>query len=146
MENFLTDTKITVVSGAQADGTGTISGAILDMSGFEGVAWIAKFDDVDDGAVLTLQAQQSASNSAGGMATLVGNASYTAGASDADDDVLVMDLCKPLKRYVRPQLVIASANATLATIIAIQYRAKKLPTTQGSTVLDSALLVSPDEA
>lgn len=146
IENLLKNVKVTRVLAAQADGTGTQSGDILDMSGYEGVMFIAKFDDVDDTAVLTLQAQQDELNAAGGMATLDDSATYTAGATDADDDLLVIDIHKPLKRYVRAQVVIATANAITAGVIAIQYGGAKDPQTQPATVLDSALLVSPAEA
>jgi len=144
--NFIKNFKITRVLEAQADGTGTQSSDILDMSGFEGVVFIAKFDDVDNTSVLTLQAQQNTVNSATGMATLSGNATYTAAAADADDDMLVLEVFKPQERYLRAQVVIATANATNAGVIAIQYNTYKAPITQGSTVLDSELLVSPDEA
>jgi len=144
--NLLKNTKVTRVLAAQADGTGAQSGDILDMEGFEGVLFIAKFDDVDNTADLTLQAQQNAVNSGTGMATLSGNATYTADATDADDDTLVLDVYRPEKRFVRPQVVIGTANATTACIIAIQYGASKLSIAQGITVLDSHLLISPDEA
>lgn len=139
--SLLKNAKITRVLAAQADGTGTQSGDILDMSGFEGVLFIAKFDDVDTTAVITLQAQQNTINSATGMATITETATFTAGASDADDDLLVLDIHKPTKRYIRPQVVIATANATTACVIAIQYGPSKSPITQGSTVLDTDLSV-----
>lgn len=146
MLDLLGDVKITRVLAAQADGTGTQSGDILDMSGYEGVLFIAKFDDVDNTAAITLQAQQNTANSASGMATLTGTVTYTAAATDADDDLLVLDIVRPLERYIRPQVVIADANATTAAVIAIQYGARSKPTTQSSTVLDSDVLTSPAEA
>lgn len=143
---LLHNVKVTRVLAAQADGTGTQSGDILDMSGWEGVLFIAKFDDVDNTAVLTLQAQQNTVNSGTGMATLSGNSTYTAAAADADDDVLVLDVYRPRERYVRPQVVIGTANATTACILAIQYGPRVLPTSQGSTVLDSDTLIEAAEA
>lgn len=144
--NLLNNTLITRVLVATADGTGTQSSDILDMQGYEGVLFIWKLDDVDDTAVLTLQAQQDELNAAGGMATLTGTATFTAGATDADDDCLVLDVYRPTKRYVRAQGVIATANATTAAIIAIQYGARKSPVTQSSTVVDSQSIYGAAEA
>jgi len=147
--NLLQNVKITQVVTIQADGQATASGTILDMSGYEGVMFIASFGDVDDTSVLTLQVQQDNLNAAGGMATLTGTSTYTAGATDADDDLLVIDIYRPLKRYVRCQVVSATANAIVGNVSAIQYgnpNARKVPITQGSTVLDSNTYVSPAEA
>lgn len=146
INNLSNSIKTAVSLGAQADGTGTVSGAILDMAGYRGVRFIAKFDDVDNGAVLTLQAQQGAANSASAMATLSGNATYTAAAADADDKLLILDVVAPDDRYVRPQVVIGSANGTLACIISEQYGANDLPITQDSSVIDHDTLGEPAEA
>jgi hypothetical protein len=146
INNLLNNVLVTRVLGAQADGTGTASSAILDMTGYSGVMFIAKFDDVDNTAVLTLTCQQNTANSASGMATLDGSATYTAEAADADDDLLVLDIVRPRERYVRAQVVIGTGNAILGSIVAIQYGAESVPITQGTTVLDSDTLTDPDEA
>ena len=135
--NLLENVLITRVISTQGDGTGTDDGTILDMQGYEGVMFVAHFADVDDTSVLTLQAQQDELNAGGGMATLTGNATFTAGAANADDDCLVLDVYRPEKRYIRVQLVVATANAIVASVIAYQYGARKTPVTQGSTVLAS---------
>ncbi len=144
--NLLKNVKITRILATQADGQGTQSSAILDMAGFEGVMFIAKLADVDDTSVLTLQAQQNIIDSTVGMATLTGTATFTAGATDADDDLLVLDIYKPREQFLRAQLVIATANAINVGIIAIQYSGSKMPISQPATVLDSEQLVSPAEA
>lgn len=143
--NLLKNVLITRVLVSKADAQETQSSDILDMSGFEGVVFIAKFDDVDDTSVLTLKAQQDELNASGGMAALTGNATFTAGATDADDDVLVLDVYRPEKRYVRAQVVIGTANAITSGIIAIQYGARKSPITQPATVLDSNTIFGPTE-
>ena len=147
--NLLKQMLVTRVLAAQVDGTGTQSSDILDMAGWDGVIFMAKFDDVDNTATLTLRVQQNTANSASGMATLSGSATYTAAATDADDDLLILDIHKPRERYLRAQVVIGVANATTAAIIAIQHcgtAGQIYPVTQSSTVLDSDTLVSPAEA
>lgn len=145
-KNLLNNVKITRVLAAVADGQAASASDILDMEGFEGVLFIAKVADVTKGSVLTLAAQQSTINDAGGMATLSGTVTYTADAADADDDLLVLDVFKPRERYVRAVFTSATQNAVKDGVIAIQYGARKVPITQGSTVLDSDTLISPAEA
>ena len=144
--SLLNNVKITRVLGAVAAGQAASASDILDMQGFEGVLFIAKVADVTNGSVLALAAQQSVINDAGGMATLSGTVTYTADATDADDDLLVLDVYKPMERYVRAVLTSATQDAVKDGVIAIQYGARKVPITQGSTVLDSDTLISPDEA
>lgn len=144
--SLLSGVKITRVLVDTAAGKAATASDILDMSGFDGVLFIAKLGDVADTSVVTLAAQQNTANSTSGMATLSGSVTYTAGASDADDDLLVLDVHRPRERYVRAVLTSATANAEKNGIIAIQYGASKLPVTQGSTVLDSDTLVEPAEA
>jgi len=146
INNLLNNVKITRILAAQSDGQDTFSSDILDMAGFAGVMFIAKLDDVDNTSVLTLQAQQNTANSATGMATLTGNATYTAEAADADDDLLVLDVVRPRERYIRAQVVVGTANAKVAGVIAIQYGAEVVPITQGSTVLDSETITDPAES
>lgn len=143
---LLNNVKITRVLVDTAAGQAATASDILDMEGFEGVLFIAKVGDVTDASVLTLAAQQNSANSTSGMAVLEGTVTFTAGATDADDDLLVLDVFKPRKRYVRAVLTSATANAVKNGIIAIQYGARKVPITQGATVLDSDTLISPAEA
>lgn len=144
--NFLERNQIDVVLGAQADGTGTQTSSIVDMSGFESATFVALFDDVDNGAVLTLSVEQNTANSASGMAAVSGSATITAGATNADDKALALEVYKPRERYLRASLVIGSANATTCKIICIRSRAAVCPVTQGLLDTSSITLVSPAEA
>ena len=117
-----------------------------DRLGYEGVLFIAKLGDVTDTSVVTLNAQQNTINSSSGMATLSGSATYTCGASDADNDLLILDVFRPRERYARALFTSATANAVKNGIIAIRYGARKQPITQGSTVLATATLIEAAEA
>lgn len=145
--SLLKGIKITRIMAAVADGQATTSSDILDMSDYEGVMFIAKFSDVTSAAVLTMAAQQNIIDSGTGMATLSGTVTFTAtSGTDADDDLLVLDIYRPQERYLRVQVTTATQNAVVAGVIAIQYGCKKVPITQPATVLDSDLLISPSEA
>lgn len=129
-----------------AAGQAATAGSILDMAGYEGVLFIAKLGDVTDTSVVTLQAQHNDANSTSGMATLAGSATFTAGATSADDNLLVLEVYRPTKRYIRPLLTSATANAVKNGIIAVRYGPRCKPVTQGATVLASAILIEPAQA
>jgi len=144
--SLLNDVKVTVVSPAATAATTAIESDILDMSGYEGVVFIAMLGDVSDTSVLTLAAQQNIANSGTGMATLAGNATFTAGASNADSKALVLDVYRPRERYVRAYFTRATANAVMGGIIAIQYGAAKKPQSQAASVIDSETIIEAAEA
>lgn len=144
--SLLNDVAIDRVLVDTVAGVAATAGDILDMAGYEGVIFIAKLGDVTDTSVVTLTAQQSTANAAGGMATLAGSATFTAGAANADNNLLVLDVYRPTERYVRPVLTSTVANAVKNGVIAIRYGARKVPATQGATVLAAATLIEPAEA
>mgnify|MGYP003962537649 CR=1 FL=1 len=143
---LLKNSLIDSVVNTQADGTGTTSSDILDMANHCGVLFVCKFGDVTDTAVLTLQAQQDTASGGGTMATLTGTATFTAGATDGDDKLLILDVVEPRERYIRAQVVVATANAVIESVTAIRYGARKKPFTQGSDVVGSNSVYSPAEA
>jgi len=60
--------------------------------------------------------------------------------------LLVLDVFRPTKQFVRPTLVRGTANAVIEAGIAIKYRGSKGPVVQGATVSKSATVASPPEA
>lgn len=147
MQSLLRNVKITRILVDTVAGQAATASDILDMNGFEGVMFIAKLGDVTNGSVLTLACQQNTANSTVGMAALSGTATYTAGsATDADNNLLVLDVVRPNKRYVRAVLTSATQDAVKNGIIAIQYGAKDAPTDQSATVIDSELIYNAAEA
>lgn len=143
--SFLSDNVVEVVLGAQADGTGTQTSSIVDMSGYESATFVACFDDVDNTATLALSIQENTINSTSGMTAVQGSATFTAGATNADDKILALEIVKPRKRYLRASLVIGVANATTSKILCIRSRAAVRPVTQGTLDTTSITLVSPSE-
>ena len=137
------DCKITQVENSAAAGTTTLTSDILDMQGYDGVIFIADLGDVTDTSVLTLTGLVNATNDTTTPTSLANTATFTAGASDADHKLLFVDVgpgsFTQTDRYAYCTLARATANAVVDGIIAIQYRARSLPVTQGSTVLASAI-------
>lgn len=143
--NLSKNVKVTRVMNAVAAGTGdSQNGSGVDMSGFEGVVFIAAFGTLTDGAVTTLKAQQDTVSNFATAADLAGTAMSIADTSD--NDLLVLDIYRPSERYVRPVITRATANAVIDGVIAIQYGARELPTTNDAdTVASTETHVSPAE-
>lgn len=144
--NMLKDAVIDPVEGAAAAGQTTLTTDVLDMAGFDSVCFIAFLGDVTDTAVLTLTGYTNDTQDTVTPTELASPVTYTAGASDADSKLLVLDLHKPREQYVYATLERDTANAVLNGIIAIRYNAGERPVTQSDDVIASALLNDPAAA
>lgn len=138
--NLGTDVKITVVSPAAVAAQTEIVSSVLDMQGYEGVMFIALTGDVTATSVLTLTAKSNTANSTSTPTptTQVGTAAFTAGGTDADSKVLMLDYYKPIDRYVFASLTRTTANAAIGGIIAIQYSGRTRPSAHDVSVIASA--------
>ncbi len=152
--NLLQNTKIFSMVESATGSTTLQSGKVLDMSGFDGVMWIANVagNTNSTGGYAHLQHMHSDSTSTTDMVgstsstdMYVANATTTIGA--VDNSVLVLDIYKPLKRYVSVIAGKDSTNAAEMGVVGIQYRNHKGPTTQISSttfgVNASATRVAP---
>ncbi len=138
--NLLKNCKMTVVEAAATAGTSTLTTDVLDMTGYEGVMFIALTGDVTDTSVLTLTVKANSANSTSSPTPVTQKASdaFTASATSADSKVIAVDVYKPTLRYVFAELTRATANAVIGGIIAIQYEPNYKPTSQDATVIASA--------
>jgi len=135
------DVKITVVSPAAAAAQTAINSSVLDMSGYEGVMFIALLGDVTTTSILTLTAKGNTANSVSSPSpvTQKATAAFTADATSADSKALVVDVYKPAMQYIFANLTRTVADAIVGGIIAIQYNANNKPTTNDASVIASAL-------
>lgn len=138
--NLSKDVKITVVAAAATAAQTAVTSDVLDMSGYDGVMFIALTGDVTATSVLTLTAKANSANSTISPTPVTQKATdaFTAGAADADSKALVVDVYRPPLRYVFAELTRTTANAVVGGIIAIQYSAANKPTTQAASVIASA--------
>ena len=116
-----------------ATGTAAREGAGLDMSLFQGVMMIVKVIAVGAGATYTIKAQQSDDDAATDAYSDLEGTSQTIADSD-DDQIFIIDLVKPIKRYVRLYVSKDGANTCSEAAVYVQYDARELPVTQ--TVAD----------
>lgn len=141
--NLSKNTKVTQVLGYYAAAQTERDSSIIDMSGYDGVMFIALFGTLLNTGTIVLSAEQNTANSASGMATLAGATTYTCGSSDSNK-CLVLDVYRPKERYVRANLTLGVANTEIAGIVAIQYCGAKMVATTGALNVDT--LISPAEA
>ena len=141
--SILKDCLITRVKNSASAGTTDQDSTVLDMSGYDGVLFAWLLGDATSGSVLELQVfgnTASSTSSPTPVELTVDDVTYTAGASDADNKVMVVDCIRPAYRYVFARGVIDTQNCVSDGMLAIQYRARNRPVTQGSTLLDFALI------
>jgi len=121
---------------------------VVDVSGYEGVAFIGIMDTVTAAGELQMYAQYSNSSSTTDMVddtgTAVGSSAATA-TTDYTDKILVCDVYKPLKRYWSAHVDKATQNSEIR-VIALRYGKHKGPVVQSTEqfgVLDAEVFVSP---
>jgi hypothetical protein len=106
-----------------------IDGDSVDMKGFEGVMFIAVMGPITAGAVTSIKGQQSSDDGvADGFSDLAGTQITIA--DDDDEQVFVLDIWRPEKRYVKAYIDRLTQVATVQTVLALQYGAKERPVTQ----------------
>lgn len=138
LNNLLNNAKITRVN---AGGAGSASATptkctILDMTGFKSVCFVAEFGNVLTTAEVALKIATGTTNSTGAMTLVTGaTVSGTAGASDYDDKLVILDVPEVNKQFVECQVFHVTADAPFDSVIAIQYNPIDAPVTQGSTVV-----------
>jgi hypothetical protein len=140
--NLIKDINVVRVQNAAAAGTTTLTSSVIDMTGYDGVVYVALLGDVTINSVLTLTAKENTINGTTGTPTSGPAATYTdADGTTADNKMLVVDEYRPQKRYSYCTLARATANAAVDGIIAIQYRSTKKPSTLDASVIASNFAV-----
>jgi len=136
--------KVTRVLNSVAAGQTDQNGSVIDMSGFEGIQFVALFGALTATQVTSLEVQQGNLADGSDMADLEGSL-HTALADADGNKCLVTDIFRPQKRYVRAVMTRGTANAVIDGVIALQYSARVQPVTNDATVKAAKLLISPDE-
>jgi len=145
--NLLNNVKFLSVEGPAAAGTTTLTTDIVDTQGFDGVTFVAYLGDVTDTSVLALTAESGDVADGSDAVALSASAGGTAGAADADDRLIVLDVIRPRNRYVRATLARGTANAVVNGIVAILHSAHQMPVVQDAAeVFASATANDPAAA
>ena len=136
--NLSMDVKLIKVATAAGAGTTDVVSDVVDTQGFNGVMFVGSVGAAN--AANYAQAAQGLQSNMSDAATLSGSKAAPA----ANGDSFLVDVSRPMKRYV--QLTIKrGASTTTGDVYAILYSPMHSPTTHGSTISAAAKLTSPDE-
>ena len=144
--SLLKNASFDVVEAAAVAGTTDLTSDGVDMSGFECVAFVAHFGALTAGQVTQMKLQQSDDDGAVDDYTdLLG--SNTGPMADGDSNkLLIVEVVRPQKKFVRAIVDRGTQNAVLNGVIAIRYYPHKGPITQPTaSVSASESHVSPAE-
>ena len=114
--------------------TDALESDALDMSGYDGVLFLALTGDNANTAVLKMEVEGCASS--GGSYTLYDTdaaSTFTMDATNGDYKQLAIDVVDPVHQFLKVKTTRATANIVLSGLIAIQYNGSKLPITQAVT-------------
>ena len=121
--------QVTQILGYTAAGVTAQTSDIIDMSGYDGVMFIAEFGTVIENGTINVQVLQNTANSTSGMTAVSGTAAYTITAADAakGKNCIVVDVFQPTKRFLEAVVTPATQNAVITGVTAIQYNGKDRP-------------------
>lgn len=142
MPALLERTRWDRVSAGVVAGTSDVTSATVDMAvdnGYRGVQFCVPFGVITSGAVTTVKVQESADDS--NWADLAGTSITVA---DTDDDKMVLiDIYRPGKRYIRCIVDRGTQNAVVDGIFALLYENNMEPVSQSADVVGGEVHVSP---
>lgn len=142
MMELLKECKVTRVKDAVAAGSSNVTDAsIIDMLGFDRVAFLVAFGTLTSTAVTGIKVQQSDASDMSGAEDIATSA-LAIPDTDSNKD-LMTDIIKPTKRYIRVIITRGTANAVVNGAWAFQYGAKHPGVTQASTFSATESIYSP---
>ena len=143
--NLTHNVLTTQVMNSVAAGTSAQNSASVDLRGYEGVRFIADFGTLTATQVTSVKAQQSSDD---GVADDFSDIKGSLSAAMADGDsnkILILDIYRPQKRYVRLVVNRATANAVIDGVVAELYRAERAAIAKDADVSAQVILSNPAE-
>lgn len=126
---------------AVAAGSADINSDVIDTLGYEGVRIITGFGAITSGAATSIKLQDGDTTSP--TTDVLGSAQTVA---DTDDNkIVITELYRPQKRYLRQVTKRATQNAVVDFMIVELWGSRKLPITDDATVLGAEVAQSPAE-
>lgn len=134
------EVKIRKVAAAAASAGTEVISSVVDMTGYDGVMFVATIATANAGNYL--KAQSGTNATVTDAADLAG----TKVVATANAEVVFLDIYKPVERYLTANIIRAGANTATGDIYAIQYQGNVKPEVNGVTdTILGKLLVSPAE-
>ena len=140
-KNQLKSQKVVKCASYQAASTTNIDSATtVDMAGYESVLFIVNLGTMVNGSVLNLTIYQGATDD-GEAASVATSGDVTS--DGTDDTIILLEVVKPLYRYLEPVLTIATQNAVVENILAVVGTPRTEAVTQDSAVISDEIFQSP---
>ena len=144
MLSFKENVKVTRVSNAVAAGTTDVECTGVDMTGFNSITFMAAFGTITGSAVTSVKAQASDDDGSTDTYSDLEGTSITV-ADDTDNKVVLLEVVKPTKKYIRLVIDRGTQNAVVDGAFAFQTGLRSGPVTQPTSVLGSEIHETPDE-
>lgn len=144
-QNLLANVQPLSIKDTQAAGQTTITSDEVDTANCEGVLFIVKFGAIDGSAVTSVKIRQ---DTVTGMGTAADLLATSVTVIDSDDNKIVLiDVYKPRERFLDLQVLRATQDSVVESILAIRYQLRKTPPSDHATVVaaGSEIHVSPAE-
>ena len=139
MQTLSTSVKTTRVSNAVAAGVTTINSAIIDTLGFDSTRFEVLVGAINATGSVGITVQQGNVSDLSDAQNLAGAVSL----NDTDDNkVAILEVLRTSRRYLRVQVTRGTANSVIDGIIALQYGARNLPTTDDATTTKARSIVA----
>ena len=126
--NLLNAVRVQLAVAGAAAGTSDVTGATIDMSGFEGVVFVGTI--AAHAANNFIQVEQDTASGMGTAAALEG----TKVLAGTNGNAVAVDVYRPRERYVRAVIKRGTSTAT-GDVYALLYGAHVQPVTHGTTVV-----------
>lgn len=141
MHNLLRFTDVRRALNATAAGSTAVNGTVIDMLGYNGIAFAVLFGTLTATQVTKIKVQQGTASDGSDMADLAGSASPAL--ADADSNkMLITEVYRPRERYVRVVVSRGTANAVIDGAVALLSRAELTPPALHSTVAAAPVILS----
>lgn len=143
MQNLTPNIKTIRVSNAVAAGATDIDCTAVDMQGFSGARFIALFGTLTASQVTSLTLKQSDDDGSTDAYSTI--KAQSAMADDDDNQICILEVVNPGKRYLKLTVERATANAVLDGVIVELFHAQQRPVTQDAGVSQYTVSNNPAE-
>lgn len=140
--NLLTDALITLPTWdgtnytLAAGTTDTLASTEIDMLGYDSLMIIACIGAIAaSGGLISIVLKNTATSASYGSGTIDNIGTAIVNSADTDDNkLMIIDVHKPQRRYIKVYSTRSVANVTPLALVAIRYNAGNRPVTQGTSV------------
>lgn len=145
MHNLTHNVKTVRAANAAAAGQTAVNSAGIDTRFFVGVRAIALLGAINATGVVSMKAQYSDDNGSTDAYSDIEDSSISVSADTDDNKLLIIDIHKPKKRWVRFVITRGTADSVVDGILVELYLPSSAPVTQDTTVEVTVILNAPSE-